>query len=247
MRINRYLAACGVGSRRGVESLITQGRVQINDKVAELGSTVESSDCVCVDGKEMHLLQTAVYAFHKPAGCLCSHGDPHGTHLIYSYLPAEEGLFSAGRLDFSSEGLLIVTNDGKLANRITHPKNTIEKEYLVVLDKAFSPQDRKRLAQGLCFSGISYAPARCFFHEEKNWSFLTQILANWPPALAREQMIHILLTEGKKREVRMLMQACGYRVLRLIRLRIGGLRLETLHPGAYRRLAQEEIVKLWEK
>lgn len=247
MRINRYLAACGMGSRRGVESLITQGRVQINGKPALLSSAVGPSDCVCVDGRAVSRLQRAVYAFHKPSGCLCSHSDPHETRLIYDYLPSDEGLFTAGRLDFSSEGLLIVTNDGALANRITHPKNEIEKEYLVVLDKAFSESDRRRLAKGIRFSGVSYAPARCFFHEEKNGEFLERILEHWPPEVDPARIVHVLLTEGKKREVRLLMSACGHRVLRLIRLRIGGLQLETLSPGKYRRLEPKEVAKLWEK
>jgi 23S rRNA pseudouridine2605 synthase len=134
MRLNKFISSCGIASRRAADTLIAEGRVMVNNEVVrELGSQVSPSDTVLVDGKLAHLPQkTTILLFHKPPGCVCSASDPQGRKTVYDYLPpGYKGLKYIGRLDLQSRGLLLFTDNGELAHRLTHPSYQIQRSYLV--------------------------------------------------------------------------------------------------------------------
>ncbi len=240
MRINRYLARAGVASRRKSEELIREGRVFCNGKPVETLSTmIEPGDRVVVDGKDIQPpKQTSTYLYHKPRGSLCSHFDPHGGRLIYEDLPDEPGLFSIGRLDRDSEGLLLVTNDGAFSQQIAHPSANTEKEYLVVLDRALDEKDRLRALRGIHDGKEVYHPDRIWIFHQREAS--DHQIPDWPPDREGASILHIVLHEGRKREIRRLFHRLGYEVIRLIRVRIGSLRLGTLAPGEWIPLNSDE-------
>lgn len=244
MRINQYLARSGLASRRKAEVYVLAGRVKINGQVIRsLSYQVRPEDRVEVDGDLLTLAQPVFYLFHKPAHCLASHQDPHEEHLIYAYLPKDPSLFSVGRLDFDSEGLLFITNQGSLAQAIAHPAHEMEKEYWVLLDRPFSLQDRSRLLQGVRYEGIFYQVDGVDQRFERSYP-----ITGWNQAPV-EQKLRLILHEGKKREVRRLLLALGYRVERLVRVRIGPLDLKGLKAGSFRPAKDIELalLKEWER
>ncbi|MDY3052284.1 MAG: pseudouridine synthase [Ndongobacter sp.] len=244
MRINKYIAACGVCSRRAAEALVLDGRVQVNGQtVASLTAQVSEQDDVTLDGKTLRLAERQLlYAFHKPVNTLCSHADPHADSFIYDYLPKDTRLFSIGRLDYQSEGLLLVTNDGALAQRLAHPRYETEKEYLVVLDRELTALQQQELCSGILLEGERLRFDRLVAdHPDGSDPYL---LDSWPPT--KNQFCYRgVLHEGKKREIRRMMAYCGRTVERLIRIRIAGLWLCGLRPGAYRLLSEQEKERLY--
>lgn len=230
MRINKYLADAGLGSRRACDALVAAGRVTINGKTARPGDAVPYGARVTCDGRTIRPLPTQVWALNKPAGYLCSRIAQGRFKTIYELLPSElHHLDYVGRLDAESEGLLILTNDGILAQKLTRPSEKIPKEYLVQLDKPFDfEKHTPRLLRGMRI-------------EERTARF-DKILA------AGERTIRVVLTQGIKRQIRVLLGYLGYDVKRLIRTRIGGISLDdfrpALRPGHLRQLGADAIAAL---
>jgi 23S rRNA pseudouridine2605 synthase len=222
------LARAGYGSRRANEELIAAGRVTVNGRVATLGDRVDAErDAIEVDGVTLNLdPNVRYYALNKPPGVITTMRDPQGRPDISTYLPPDgPRVFPVGRLDRDTEGLLLLTNDGELANRVMHPRYGIEKEYLA--EVAGGPTDR-RLA--LLRHGVELedGPARV-------------VRVRVVDRSKGRASLRVVMTEGRKREVRRLLAAVGLPVVRLVRLRVGPIRLGGLEPGALRPLDPDEI------
>jgi 23S rRNA pseudouridine2605 synthase len=230
IRLQVYLARCGLGSRRGCEELILAGRVQVNEaRVERLGTRVAFSDRVTVDGRVVKPVASLVYlAVHKPAGYLCANEDPEGRPLASDLFKGaiKERLFHVGRLDYLSTGLIFYTNDGEFDRVVSHPGSLVEKQYLVetarAVDEAFLEQYRK----GFWVEGVRY---RCEDYE-----------------LRSPHSVLITLVEGKNRELRNVFAARRIRVKRVHRIRIGVVTLRGLQPGRFRRLTEREVKWFYE-
>lgn len=248
MRINRYLAKCGLASRRKAEDYIRAGRVMVGGEVLQdLSYQVQAGDCIRVDGKEVRMEEEVFFLYHKPVKVLVSHHDPFHSRLIYDDLPKMDSLFAVGRLDFDSEGLLFVTNRGGLAQTIAHPSYQMEKEYWVFLDHPLPAIDAAWTRAGLTFRGIHYWPDHLEFLTKEEIDGRSYALTDWPPEGSENgQLVKIILHEGKKREVRRFFQGLGYEVIRLIRVRLGPLDIGGLGAGQYRSARPEEISALEE-
>lgn len=225
-RLQKVLARAGVrSSRRKAEALISDGRVMVNGQIAELGSKVGPEDEVRVDGALVRPLQAHVtLMFHKPAGVITAVSDDRGRKTVMDYLPDLPGLHPVGRLDYDSEGLLLLTNDGELTQQLTHPRYGHEKEYRVWCEEGrVKQQVVKQLERGVM---LEDGEARAL----RAWST--------PEGCA------LVLGEGRNRQVRRMLEALGYSVTRLVRLRVGGLELAGLEPGAYRELSARDLAQL---
>lgn len=230
MRINKFLAACGVASRRDCDELIKQGLVKINGKRADLGSEVGEDDEVTVSGSRVNIKKNEYYILNKPKGYICSVSDDKGRKTIMDLLPSNAGrIFPVGRLDYDSEGLLIVTTDGELAQRLTHPSNEIPKTYLVKVEGTLTEASLNPIRSGIEIEG-GYVTKKCKAHiVETNKEFTK---------------VHITITEGKNREIRKMFAAIGKEVMLLKRIKIGELTLRGLNRGEWRKLSKEEIAYL---
>jgi 23S rRNA pseudouridine2605 synthase len=230
-RLQRVLARAGYGSRRACEKLIAEGRVTLNGTVASLGDRADPlEDEVRVDGLGVNLDPNVKYfALHKPPWVVTSMHDPQGRPDIRAFVP-EEGprVFPVGRLDRETEGLLLLTNDGDLANALMHPRFGVEKEYLAEVDGVPSPRQIGRLRRGV---DLGDGPARAESVRVTGRS-------------GGRAAVRLVMTEGRKREVRRLLAAVGLPVIRLVRLRIGEVRLGRLRPGERRELTHQEVVAL---
>ncbi len=230
IRLQVYLARAGVSSRRGGEDLIRAGRVAVNGKIErEMGSrVVPGRDTVAVDGAEVDLAPTEWVALHKPPGYVTTRTDRYGEKTVYDLLPAELGhLFHVGRLDRESEGLLLLTNEGPVANRLLHPRYGVTKEYLATVHGGEVSGETLRRLEGGVMLDDGEARARA-----------AELGSPDPAGFPR---IRLVLLEGRKREVRRLLSAVGHPVRRLVRERFGPLRLGDLPAGEWRRLDREEI------
>ena len=227
IRLQKYLADAGVASRRGAEQMIVEGRVSVDGKVVDkLGSKVGAGQEVWVDGKKVGQLEKVViYAFYKPRGVTSTNADPHARATIQQYFPEGTRVYPVGRLDKDSEGLMIVTNDGKLAYQLTHPKHEHEKEYEIVL-----------VGQGKSFNEF-----------EKGYSLKTgrirpmQLVASKRISNAKWQ-VRLILREGGKRQIREVAKILGYEVVGLKRIRIANLKLGNLAPGKWKIVSREEVL-----
>ena len=232
-RLQRALARAGFGSRRACEDLIVEGRVKVDGRIATLGDRVDASTArVEVDGSILNLdPNVRYYALHKPAGIVTTMRDPQGRADIRGLVPSEgPRVFPVGRLDRDTEGLLLLTNDGELANRLMHPRHEVEKEYLAEVDG--SPDERKlsRLRRGVDLED-GRAKAKS---------------ARSVARAGDRGAVRLVITEGRKREVRRMLLEVGLPVRRLVRLRVGPVRLGRLPPGAWRELTVEEVRGLYE-
>lgn len=230
-RLQRALARAGFGSRRACEELIRAGRVTVNGRVATLGDRVDPSrDQVAVGGHRVSTDPGLRYlAFHKPAGVTTTMHDRHASCDLRSFLPTGARVFPVGRLDRDTEGLLILTNDGDLANRLSHPRHGVEKEYLAEVDGIPTERRLGRLRRGV---QLDDGPAR---------ALSARVSGRAGPRGA----VRLVMGEGRKREVRRMLDAVGLPVRRLVRVRIGPLRLGSLPPGAVRVLSAEEVRALY--
>ena len=231
-RLQRALARAGVGSRRACEELIAAGRVTLNGTVATLGDKVDASvDEVRLDGTALNLNPNVrYYALHKPAGVVTTMRDTHDRPDLRPLLPREEGIrvFPVGRLDLESEGLLLLTNDGALAERLTHPRYGVEKEYLVEVDGTPGSKHLAMIRRGVDLDdGVALAKS-------------VRIV----DARGGRAQLALVMTEGRKREVRRLLAAVGLPVARLLRVRIGPIQLGRLPSGASRPLTADEVLAL---
>ncbi len=225
VRLNRYLAHKGFSTRRGADELITKGLVKINGKVAVLGDKVESADDVVEVSEKVIAKIEGSYrylAYYKPRGVstdIQTEGES-----IKSSLPALRGLFPLGRLDKDSEGLVILTNDGRLTDRVLSPDRVHEKEYLVKVDKKITDTFIRHLERGILIETYKTKPAKA--------------------RRAGETLFRIVLTEGKKHQIRRMCAAEGYQVLELNRVRIMNIKIGTLKEGAYREIVGDELAEL---
>ncbi len=226
MRLNRYLSACGLGSRRGTEELIKQGRVFINGQPClTLGTVVKDTDEVSVDGNKVHPDKGIVIAFHKPRGFVCSRRDEHDRDTIYTLLPDKfHTLHHVGRLDKESEGLLLMTNRGEVSQRLTHPSQGVEKEYEVLLETRFDATQLFKLTHG--------------FHTEDGYAKAERA---W---MIGDFKIGMVLKQGLKRQIRLMLYFMGYEVKRLTRVRIGNLALKGIPEGGWKELSDRDVEKL---
>ena len=235
MRINRYLAACGVCSRREADRLIDEGRVMVNGAVPVPGTQVTPDAVVTVDGRPVELQErSVVFAYYKPRGVVCTQQDPHEERTLAAALAGRPELSSAGvpnlrltyigRLDKESEGLLLLTNDGMLKRRLERGEAGADKEYLVTVDRPVTDELLTGLAQGVRLNelGLTTRPCRTFAVREDPSAF------------------RIILKEGKNRQIRRMCAVFDCRVLRLVRIRECGVRLGTMQPGDLREITETE-------
>ena len=231
MRLHKYLASCGVASRRAAEKLIAEGRVRVNDiAITHMGFTVEAGDTVALDGQivipeaEKHYLM-----YHKPAGEVTTVTDPEGRPTVLDkFRDYPVRLFPVGRLDYDSEGLILLTNDGELAEHMLHPSREVEKVYLARVSNQVSLESARRMERGVMVDGRPTSPAKA------------RILSVKP--LYTDMMITI--HEGRNRQVRKMVEAIGHEVVQLRRVRFGPLKLNDLPRGMWRTLSSEEIMAL---
>jgi 23S rRNA pseudouridine2605 synthase len=230
-RVQRSLARAGYGSRRASEDLIREGRVTINGRVASLGDRVDpQTDVVEVDGARVVTDPDArTFALHKPAGVVSSLKDPQGRPDLTAYLPTDTRVVPVGRLDRDTEGLLLLTGDGELANRLMHPRFGVEKEYLAEVDGAPTSKQLAELRRGVELEDGTAKPRS----------------ARVVDAAGERAAIRLVLAEGRKREVRRMLQAVGLPVRRLVRVRVGPVRLGTLPAGELREIGGEELGALY--
>jgi 23S rRNA pseudouridine2605 synthase len=223
VRLNRYLAAAGMGSRRDCDEIIAAGRVTINGEICtNFSAQPGPRDHVKVKGKLVHIDPPLYIMLHKPPGFVSTKSDPHARDTIFDLLPAKfSRLSNVGRLDAQSEGLLLLINDGALAQRLTHPRYKIDKEYEVTLDRPWDPALASKLFDGIFLDGQRAQIAR---------------LHSLTPTRLR-----VVLRQGINRQIRRMLEAVGFKVKRLIRVRIGNLRLGDLPRGQWRPLSKEEL------
>src|SRR5438132_2202882 len=223
MRLNRFLAAAGVGSRRHCDELIAAGRVAINGQICTHCSEQPSArDDVKVNGKLVRAEPLHTILLNKPAGFVSTRKDAHARDTIFDLLPKKFAqLFNIGRLDAQSEGLILLTNDGDLAQRLTHPRYKIEKEYEVTLDRQWDPTLAPKLLDGIFLDGERAKIARV--HS------------------ITSTRLRVILRQGINRQIRQMFHEIGYEVKRLVRVRIGNLRLGDLPRGHWRPLTKREI------
>jgi len=231
VRLQKFLAEAGVASRRACEEVILHGRVTVNgERVLRLGTKVDPlHDQVAVDQKPLRVRRKLYVALHKPPGCVCSRRDEHGRPTIYELLPREWGnLYSVGRLDYATEGLIFLTNDGEFALRLTHPRYGVRKTYLATIE-------------GRVETGLPDRFRRGVFHQGERLKAEAVRLVSTSHS---RSVVELELTEGKNREVRRLFESQGLSVKRLVRVRIGKIRLGELKPGKWRTLTEPEIKSL---
>jgi 23S rRNA pseudouridine2605 synthase len=226
MRLNRFLAAAGLGSRRHCDELIETGRVTINGQVCtNFSAQPAEADHVKVNGRLVHVDPPLTIILHKPAGFVSTRSDPHARDTIFDLLPAKfSNLFNVGRLDTQTEGLLLLTNDGDLSLRLTHPRYKVEKEYEVTLDRAWDPTLKIKLLKGITLDGQRAKVAS---------------LRDLSPTRLR-----VTLRQGLNRQIRRMFEAIGYKVKHLVRIRIGSLRLGELPRAHWRPLRKNELASL---
>ncbi len=230
-RLQKVLAQAGLGSRRACEALIEAGRVQVNGEVAVLGRRVDPEhDRVTVDGVTIPVRPGFVYyLLNKPAKVVTTANDPEGRPTVVDLVPAEPRVFPVGRLDWETEGLLLLTNDGPLANGLTHPSQGVPKTYLAEVAGVPVRAALRRLREGVDLDDGRTAPAKA------------RLVQTTPTGAALEIVIH----EGRNRQVRRMCEAVGHPVRRLVRTRFGPLRDHRLAPGQWRLLTQAEIRALY--
>ena len=225
-RLQKTLARLGFGSRRVCDELIEDGHVTVNGEVAVLGRRVDvDNDTVVVDGVPIGIRPDFVYyLLHKPAGVVTTAADTHGRATVVELVPDEPRVFPVGRLDMDTEGLLLLTNDGDLAHRLTHPSFGVDKEYLAHVEGTPNAAAVGRLRKGIELDDGTTAPAKV--------------------AVLDASLLRIVIHEGRNRQVRRMCEAVGHPVIRLVRTRIGPLTDTKLKAGEWRALTSEELIAL---
>ena len=230
VRINKYLATSGICSRREADKLIEQGKVTINGRVAQPGDKVTLDDKVLVGKKEAGKGgKKVVLAFYKPRGITCTEKDRHADKIISDLVKYPVRVTYAGRLDKESEGLLLLTNDGELIQRMMKGSNHHEKEYVVKTDKEITADFIRKMEQGVYLKELEITTKPCKMKQVGRFTF------------------HIVLTQGVNRQIRRMCQTFGYKVENLKRVRVMNITLEGLKNGEFRELYEEELALLYEK
>jgi 23S rRNA pseudouridine2605 synthase len=232
-RLQKILAAAGVASRRKCEELIAAGKVTVNGEVVkELGAKADpATDVIAVSGKPIKRESKLYIMFNKPKGVITSVTDDKGRSVVTDYLKdIKERLYPVGRLDYDTEGLLLLTNDGDLAHKLTHPRHHVPKTYHATVERVPHGNDLERLQKGIKLEDGMTAPADVEYHDiDPDGKFAT---------------ISITIREGRNRQVRRMFEAIHHPVIRLKRISFGGLFLNNLQRGKHRRLTEEELLKL---
>ena len=231
MRINKFLAEYGVASRRHADEIIQAGRVKINGATAQLGADVQDEDIIMIDDQPLARQEKTLYYYlmNKPKGVVCTVSDDRGRKTVVDYLPKTGArIFPVGRLDYATEGLLILTNDGELAYRLMNPTNEIPKTYLARIEGTLTEKDLNPIRSGVELDG--YLTKKCKAHIVETNKAYTKV--------------HITITEGKNRQVRRMFEAIGKNVEFLKRIKIGQLSIGGLDRGAVRELTADEIFYL---
>ena len=225
-RLQKVLARVGIGSRRVCENLIAEGRVLVDGEMAVLGRRVDPETALIeVDGAPVGVRPDLVhYILNKPAGVVTTADDPQGRPTVVGLVPNEPRVFPVGRLDVDTEGLLLLTNDGELAHRLTHPSYGVEKEYVAEVEGLPTRAVLRRLREGVELDDGPTAPARA--------------------TLIDPSVVRLTIHEGRNRQVRRMCEAVGHSVVRLVRTRIGPLADRSLAPGAWRELTGDEVRSL---
>lgn len=227
-RLQKFMAACGVASRRKCEEIIKEGRVSVNGiPVLEMGIQIDpEKDCVTVDGTNIRKPEKKiVIMLNKPDYVMSTAHDPEGRDTVVQLVPSEQRLFPVGRLDYHTEGLILLTNDGEIAYRLTHPKYEIEKEYVAVIKGRLERRELLKLQSGVEIDGELTAPAK------------VKIVGQTEHTTSVSMIIH----EGRNRQIRKMLEAVEKEVLQLTRIRMGELFLGKLKPGEYRLLNGSEM------
>jgi 23S rRNA pseudouridine2605 synthase len=237
-RIQKYLANQGAGSRRQIDALLQQGRISVNGKVAKPGDQIDGREKIAIDGKllrlQRHTAKPKILMYHKPVGEVCTRSDPEGRDTVYQNLPGlNQGRWvGIGRLDINTSGLLLFTNDGALANRLMHPSYEVEREYAVRVHGAVSPEMLQQLRDGI---ELEDGPAH-----------FDEILD--AGGSGSNHWYHVVLKEGRNREVRRLWEAVGVEVSRLVRVRYDQFKLpKWLKPGKYRYLDEDVVGRVYKR
>ena len=228
MRLNKFLSSCGLASRRKCEEIILAGRVSVNGQTVQNLSTVvdEKKDKVCCDGKEMKLPTEFVYLkMNKPKGYACTASDEKGRKTIFDLVESDVRLFNVGRLDYDTEGLILLTNDGDFANLVTHPKYHFEKEYIATVEGEVKEGDLAVLRKGVVIDGVRMPTAKVkLLSFDGKWS-----------------KVSVIIDEGQNHQVRKMFEAIGKDIKLLKRVRIGDVHLGGLYRGKTKPLTAEEI------
>lgn len=228
MRINKYLAESGIASRRNCDNLIKEGLVTVNGKVCELGQDVDpNTDSISVNGKKVNTVKKFSYfIMNKPKGYICTVKDDKDRKTVMDLLPPSAGrVFPVGRLDYDSEGLLILTNDGDLCNRLTHPSNEIPKTYIAKIEGELEDQQIENIKRGVVIDGVKTKKCSVKLIDQTR----------------THSKYQVIVTEGRNREIRKLFLSQGKEVKFLKRTKIGELTLTGLNRGDVRKLTQEEV------
>ena len=229
IRLNKYLADCGVCSRREADKLIEQGRVVVNGQLAAMGCKVTERDSIAVNGKQLQgKSRKVVLAFYKPVGVTCTEQDKHAEKIINDYVKYPVRVTYAGRLDKDSEGLLLLTNDGDLIEAVMRGAHKHEKEYVVKVNKEIEPPFLEKMAAGVYLPELKQTTRPCEIWQTGKYTF------------------QIILTQGLNRQIRRMCKACGYEVRQLKRIRVMNIRLEKLAPGKYWEVQGQELEQLYQ-
>lgn len=223
MRVHKYMAMCGVASRRKSEAIVLEGRVKINDQVVtSLGTLVEDGDVVKVDNKIITLEETKVYIMlNKPLECVTTSDDQFNRKTVLDYVEVKERIYPVGRLDYNTTGMLLLTNDGDLANKIMHPSSHLTKTYIASINGTPNAEEIQKFESGLMIDDRLTSPAKI--------------------KVLKAGLVQVQIYEGRNRQVRKMLDKIGYPVITLKRAKIGDLDLGSLKVGKYRHLTDKEI------
>ena len=231
MRINKYLAKCGIGSRRKCDEYISTGKIKVDGKkVTDFSFDVKDDSYVQFNNKLVNKLENVIYMLNKPRGYICTKNDNLGRKTIYDLLPDKLDLFSVGRLDYDTTGILLVTNDGDLCYKLTHPKFNVDKKYYVFTDKKISNSDILRIKKGIKLDN-EILKANVKFLENINNGYF------WD----------VVLTEGKNREIKRIFNFFDIKVLNLHRYEFSGLRLNELKEGKFKKISKKDFNRIIRK
>ena len=228
IRLNKYLAQCGVCSRREADELIGRGAVTVDGQIGVVGQAVYGNEVICVRGKRLDGPDVRkVLAFYKPIGVVCTERDPHAEKTINDMISYPVRVTYAGRLDKGSEGLLLLSNDGSLIDAVTRGANRHEKEYIVRVNKEITPDFIQKMTSGIYLEELDVTTRECDVRQTGKYTF------------------ELILTQGLNRQIRRMCRACGYHVRSLKRVRVMNIQLGRLKPGEYREITGRELEQLY--
>lgn len=232
-RLQKVIAESGYTSRRKAEELIRAGKVYVNgERVCELGTKVSGDDYITVDGVSLKKEDKVYYIMNKPRGVVCTVKDDKNRKTVMDYIKCNKRIYPVGRLDYDTTGLLVLTNDGELANTLMHPSKSVEKTYVAKLNRVLEPRDLMKLKHGIDIDGIKCIP--------------TRVKVKSTDKVKDNSIVEVTIVEGRNHIIKRLFKELGYLVDKLTRTQYGFLTLDNLHSGEYRELSVKEVKKLYE-